>query len=98
MIKVGLPMFWMTLAMVKVLPDPVTPIRVWYFSPVWKARVNFSMAWGWSPAGWKGDSSLKRDMAKNIRFGFAGNCQWARWAGGGACLSRVGLGRPLGFA
>ena len=41
----------MTLAMVKVLPEPVTPRRTWCFSPALRPSVSCSMAWGWSPRG-----------------------------------------------
>ena len=44
-------MLAMTLAIVKVLPDPVTPKSVWCFMPAFRLRVSFSMASGWSPAG-----------------------------------------------
>src|SRR5262245_31945753 len=51
MSSVGLPMSAMTLATVKVLPEPVIPSSVWKRSP----RRNPSMSWriasGWSPVG-----------------------------------------------
>src|ERR1019366_4039653 len=44
----------MTLAMVIVLPEPVTPRRVWNRSPRSSPAVSSLMARGWSPAGRKG--------------------------------------------
>src|SRR5689334_20368507 len=41
----------MTLAIVKLLPDPVMPSSVWNRSPFSKPRPSASMASGWSPAG-----------------------------------------------
>ena len=41
----------MTLAMVKVLPDPVTPSRVCQRSPLPAALTSSAMAAGWSPVG-----------------------------------------------
>ena len=41
----------MTLAIVKVLPDPVTPSKVCSSSPLSRPMDRASMAWGWSPAG-----------------------------------------------
>ena len=41
----------MTLAMVKVLPEPVTPSRTWCFSPAKTPRTSWPMASGWSPQG-----------------------------------------------
>ena len=40
-----------TLAMVKVLPEPVTPSSTWLFSPSAAASVSSLIAVGWSPAG-----------------------------------------------
>jgi hypothetical protein len=34
-----------------VLPEPVTPISVWFFFPRRRPSTSFSIAWGWSPAG-----------------------------------------------
>ncbi len=42
---------WITLAMVKVLPDPVTPSRVRCARPPSRPSVSARMASGWSPAG-----------------------------------------------
>src|SRR5580698_9080822 len=41
----------MTLAIVKVLPEPVTPRRTWSFSPAWMPETSSEMARGWSPWG-----------------------------------------------
>jgi len=41
----------MTLAMVKVLPEPVTPSSTWLFSPSPAASTSSAIACGWSPAG-----------------------------------------------
>ena len=42
--KAGFPIASMSLAMVNVLPEPVTPSRTWCFSPSRNPRVNSSMA------------------------------------------------------
>src|SRR5262249_44552978 len=44
----------MVWASVMVLPDPVTPRRVWYLCPRRRPAVNSAMALGWSPAGSNG--------------------------------------------
>ena len=41
----------MTLAMVKVLPDPVTPSSTCSFSPFSMPSASAAMACGWSPEG-----------------------------------------------
>ena len=41
----------MTLAMVNVLPEPVTPSSVWYRLPACSDRTSASIASGWSPVG-----------------------------------------------
>ena len=40
----------MICAMLKVLPEPVTPNSVWYLYPFSSPSTSRSMAWGWSPA------------------------------------------------
>ena len=40
-----------TLAIVNVLPEPVTPINVWIFLPACRASVSRLIACGWSPEG-----------------------------------------------
>src|SRR5215472_2423344 len=47
----------MTLAIVKVLPEPVTPSSVWNASPSWIPSTSPAMASGWSPAGGYGRKS-----------------------------------------
>ena len=48
-----------TLAIVKVLPEPVTPNKVWYFSPNKRPFESFSIACGWSPVGLYSDCIWK---------------------------------------
>ena len=48
----------MTLAIVKVLPEPVTPSSTCSSRPSSTPRASFSMACGWSPVGLKGACSL----------------------------------------
>ena len=47
----------MTLAMVKVLPEPVTPRRTCSFSPLSMPAAKAAMASGWSPEGWYSDTT-----------------------------------------
>jgi hypothetical protein len=49
----------MTLAMVNVLPEPVTPKSTWEWSPRSSPSVNWRIASGWSPVGLYFDVSLK---------------------------------------
>ena len=49
----------MTCAMVKVLPEPVTPRRVWSVRPFLMPSVRALIAVGWSPAGVNSDSMRK---------------------------------------
>jgi hypothetical protein len=51
MMRTGRSQRWITLAIVKVLPEPVTPRRVWYRFPAAMDPTSFSIAWGWSPVG-----------------------------------------------
>jgi hypothetical protein len=44
----------MTFAIVKVLPEPVTPSSVWNDSPSFTPSTSLAIASGWSPAGWNG--------------------------------------------
>jgi len=70
-------MFLMTFAIVNVLPEPVTPNRVWYFSPASTPWVSLAMACGWSPRGWYLETSLKsatgtmyhKKFRTNVRHG-----------------------------
>ena len=55
-------MRWMILAMVKVLPLPVTPFSVCIRLPASMLFTRASMASGWSPVGWKGDTSSNRSL------------------------------------
>ena len=49
--RVGRFMRAMTLAMVKVLPEPVTPSSTCSARPSSSPCTSVSMAWGWSPVG-----------------------------------------------
>lgn len=44
--KAGFFIFWMTEAIVNVLPDPVTPKSTWFLSPVFKLASKFLIALG----------------------------------------------------
>ena len=48
----------MILAMVKVLPEPVTPSSTWSRSCALTPATSSGMAVGWSPAGWYSLTSL----------------------------------------
>ena len=50
--------FAIVCAIVKVLPLPVTPIRVWHFLPARNCSTSLSIACGWSPAGAKSLTNL----------------------------------------
>src|SRR5215213_6312603 len=52
----------MVCASVIVLPEPVTPRRVWYLSPRRRPSVSSRMALGWSPAGSNGATTSKRGL------------------------------------
>ena len=47
----GLPVCWITFAIVNVLPVPVAPKRVWNSLPLLTPSTNFLIASGWSPFG-----------------------------------------------
>src|SRR5829696_2361457 len=66
MTRVGLFTFLMTLAIVYVLPEPVTPRRVWCRAPDNTPSVSFAMACGWSPAGSNGAASL--NISQQVSF------------------------------
>ena len=53
----GRPILAMTLAIVKVLPEPVTPSSVWNARPSSMPSHSCAMAVGWSPAGGYGWNS-----------------------------------------
>src|SRR5688500_190932 len=61
----------MTLARVIVLPEPVTPSRVWYRLPASSPRVSAAIAWGWSPAGSNGATTWNEAMLKSSVVGFS---------------------------
>src|SRR6266581_3702091 len=46
--------------MTLVLPLPVTPARTCWVRPDSTPSTSWAIAWGWSPAGWKGASTRKR--------------------------------------
>src|SRR5882672_2487633 len=56
----------MTFAIVKVLPDPVTPSSVWDARPSSMPSMSFAIASGWSPDGAKSSASLK-GLLGNVR-------------------------------
>src|SRR3990170_3160109 len=59
--------FWIrstTFAMVKVLPEPVTPRSTWCLFPFRRPSVSLSIACGWSPVGLKSDTILNFGMTK----------------------------------
>jgi hypothetical protein len=59
----------MRLAMVKVLPEPVTPLRTWWRAPDWSPSVSRSMAWIWSPLGTKSEVNTNGPGFINISEG-----------------------------
>jgi hypothetical protein len=50
----GRPVRAITLAIVNVFPEPVTPSSVWNASPSFSPSTSAAMAAGWSPAGSNG--------------------------------------------
>ena len=58
----------MTLAMVKVLPEPVTPSSVWYACPPSRPSTSPRIASGWSPCGSNADSTMKREREDPLRL------------------------------
>ena len=48
----------MTLAIVNVFPEPVTPKSTWFLTPDFMFLVSFFMALGWSPVGLNFETSL----------------------------------------
>src|SRR5579863_5402050 len=69
----------MTWAMVKVLPEPVTPIRTWSTSPLVTLSTSPAIACGWSPAGWNSEWMAKRRP----------------WSASGRAAVRIGAGMSL---
>ncbi len=64
--SVGLPTLRMTLAIVNVLPVPVAPSSVWYWSPRKSPSVSSPMARGWSPIGGNAVESLNGESMRWI--------------------------------
>jgi hypothetical protein len=62
-IRAGRATSWITWAMVKVLPEPVTPRSTWSRSSLRKPWISSSIAWGWSPAGWNSEVSRNGRLA-----------------------------------
>ena len=71
-IRVGFCVFWMTWAIAKVLPEPVTPSSTWSRSPRSTASVSSAIAWGWSPAGTKSEASTMGALDRLSASGGAG--------------------------
>jgi hypothetical protein len=67
--RVGRLISWITLAMVKVLPEPVTPRRVWKRSPAWMPALSSAMAVGWSPVGRRSEMISKLGMVPPVYHG-----------------------------
>src|SRR5687767_11228425 len=57
----------MTLAMVKVLPEPVTPSSTCSLAPPRMPSTSCWMASGWSPSGRKGETRRKRSIGRSYR-------------------------------
>ena len=57
-IKAGLFVDSIIFAIVKVLPDPVTPNKVWWSKPSWRPDTKLLIAVGWDPAGSKSDTTF----------------------------------------
>jgi hypothetical protein len=63
MTSVGLFTRAMACAIVKVLPEPVTPMSVWYFFPsAVTPAASLSIACGWSPSGLNGLTTSNRSI------------------------------------
>src|SRR5438105_3152959 len=65
MTSAGRPSWAMTLAIVKVLPEPVTPSKVWWGRPSPRPRTSCSIAAGWSPAGGNGLTNWNSGMVRS---------------------------------
>ena len=65
----GLCDFWITLAMVNVLPVPVAPKRTCHFLSSNRPFTRLSIALGWSPVGLNGACKLK-GWLKSIYYAF----------------------------
>ena len=68
--SVGLFNCSITLAIVKVLPEPVTPSSVSHWLPSLKPATNSAMACGWSPVGLYSECSLKTCSLLILLFPF----------------------------
>src|SRR4051812_7567591 len=55
-------------AIVALLPEPVMPSSVWNRSPRLTPSASLAMACGWSPAGWKSETTLKSDTVLILEF------------------------------
>src|SRR5207302_5652921 len=86
MTRVGRWMFAITLAIVKVFPDPVTPSSTTWRRPSWTRRVSRSIARGWSPRGSYSACSLKAVVCASRPVPCAGR---PRRAGGPAAPRRA---------
>src|SRR5690606_35548545 len=71
--------------MVKVLPEPVTPMNTWWRLPGWRPPTRASIAWGWSPAGGNGLTSSKGTA---ISYGRGAGCRGRRVSTLAAALDR----------
>ena len=70
--RVGRWSWSMTWATVKVLPEPVTPSRVWSRLPWRRLSTSPAIACGWSPAGWKSEVSWNWGTPASLRLGLPG--------------------------
>ena len=85
----GRPSRAITLAIVKVLPEPVTPSSVWNASPSSMPSTSCSIAVGWSPAGRYGWNSWNGELSNET------NSPRAAGAGGVAAASMISdIGLP----
>src|SRR6188768_1175299 len=71
MSSVGLPICAMTLATVKVLPDPVMPSRVWKRSPRRNPSTSWRIASGWSPVG-ENSETRRNGLSTGATFAILG--------------------------
>ncbi len=68
MTSVGRASRWITLAIVNVLPEPVTPMSTWARLPARRPSQRASTAWGWSPANPKGLSSWNTGVSAVVEL------------------------------
>src|SRR6185295_19815219 len=78
----------MVCAIVKVLPEPVTPSRTWCLSPRSSPVTSSPIARSWSPASEKSETRLKRSYKEGIRT-HHGTRGWG-WGLGGQVLPLEG--------